>query len=357
LDVHYRPTPAQGAGERISLLALVIGAIWATRRGLASRGRMRFQPALRNALAAIVVVVLAGWGLSALAGKPTDAARFVDYTDRPFAHRGPLLVEDAASGRHFLDGARVDPASAPVGDWITMTLIWRDGRMPSGMILEEFAPSHGLGGWPLATQVFRVEGAQARFGGDTVSMRILDGMPAGPSLFRLLRQTPDGAIEYVGAVSGPRIVARPPASPGPVLRSFAPELPIALAEFGWRETSPGRVCLFPTWVLTAGDAPYALKYSLRLRGADGRIFAQVDQEPMQAYAPLWSWTPGAPIRDGACDVRFAPGLNPGDPFEVEMVWYDAATLAQVARTTLRSRRLSDPAAANMADTTWITGIP
>lgn len=357
LDVRYRPTPAQGAGERISLLALVIGAIWAIWRGLANRGRLRLQPALRNTLIGSSAILVMGWGLSALAEKPAGIARFVDYTDRPFAHRGPLLVEEAASGRHFLDGARVAPTAASVGDWVTLTLTWRDGRMPAGMILEEFAPSHGLGGWPLATQVFRFEGAQARFGGDTVSMRILDGMPAGPSLFRLLRQTPGGAIEYVGAVSGPRIVARSPAAPGPVLRSFAPELPIALAEFGWRETSPGRVCLFPTWVLAAGDAPYALKYSLRLRGADGRILAQVDQEPMLGYAPMWSWTPGAPIRDGACDVKFAAGLNPGDPFEVEIVWYDATTLAQVARTTLRSRRLSDPAAANVADMTWVTGIP
>jgi hypothetical protein len=357
LDVRYRPTPAQSAGERISLLALVIGAIWVLWRGLASRARWRVQPALRNGLTVSLAIVLTGYGLSALADKPIDAARFVDYSDRPFAHRGPLLVEDAASGRHILDGARVDPASASVGDWVTMTLTWRDGRLPSGMILEEFAPSHGLGGWPLATQVFRVEGAQARFAGDTVSMRILDGMPAGPSLFRLLRQTSGGAIEYVGAVSGPRIVARPLAASGPVLRSFAPELPIALAEFGWRETNPGRVCLFPTWVLLAGDAPYALKYSLRLRGADGRILAQVDQEPMLGYAPIWSWTPGAPIRDGACDVKFATGLKPGDLFEIEIVWYDAATLAQVARTTLGSRRLSDPSAANIADMTWLTGIP
>jgi hypothetical protein len=225
------------------------------------------------------------------------------------------------------------------------------------MILEAFAPSHGLGGWPLATRVFRVEGAQAQFAGDTAAMRVLEGMPAGPSLYRLLRRTPSGAIDYVGAVIGPRVVARAADVKTPPLRSFAPELPIALTAFGWRETSPGRVCLFPTWMLAEGDAPYALKYSLRLRGPDGRTLAQIDQEPMQGLAPVWSWTAGAQIRDGACEVSLAAGLNPGDRFEVEIVWYDAATLGQVARTTLRGRRLADPAAPHIADVSWTTGIP
>ena len=156
---------------------------------------------------------------------------------------------------------------------------------------------------------------------------------------------------------GPRIIPRAAVVNAPPLRAFAPDLPITLAAFGWRETNPGRVCLFPTWVLAEGDAPYALKYSLRLRGPDGRILAQADQEPMQGFAPMWSWTVGVPIRDGACDVSLASGLNPGDPFEVEIVWYDANTLAQVARTTLRSTRLPDPAAVNLADASWVTGIP
>ncbi|MEO6060642.1 MAG: 6-pyruvoyl-tetrahydropterin synthase-related protein [Thermoflexales bacterium] len=357
LDVRYRPTPAQRTGELISLLALAIGAVWAVWRGLSTGGWRRFQPVLRNALAVGFAILLAGWGLGALVENPAGVARLVDYTDRPFAHRGPILLGVGESNPYVLAGASVIPVTASPGEIVTVTLLWRNGRMPPGMILEEFAPSHGLGGWPLATQVFRVQGAQAQFAGESTSIRILDGMPAGPSLFRLLRQTPGGALEYVGAVLGPRILARASAVIAPPLRSFAPELPITLAAFGWRETNPGRVCLFPTWVLSEDDSPYALKYSLRLRGPDGRILAQVDQEPMQGFAPTWSWTAGVPIRDGACDVSLAAGLNPGDPFEVEIVWYDAATLAQVARTSLRSLRLSDPAAPNIADPGWVTGIP
>ncbi|MBP7602215.1 MAG: hypothetical protein KA750_12765, partial [Thermoflexales bacterium] len=357
LAIRYRPTPAQRMGELISLLALAVGAIWVIRRGLSGGGRRRLAPALRYMPALGLATLLLGWGLSALQEKPAGAARFVDYTDRPFANRGPLLIDEVDHSPFVLDGVDITPAIAAPGESVTMTLRWRNDRIPSGMILEAFAPSHGLGGWPLATRVFRVEGAQTQIAQDTASVRILDGMPAGPSLFRLLRRTPNGALEYVGAVLGPRIIPRAAVVNAPPLRAFAPDLPITLAAFGWRETNPGRVCLFPTWVLAEGDAPYALKYSLRLRGPDGRILAQADQEPMQGFAPMWSWTVGVPIRDGACDVSLASGLNPGDPFEVEIVWYDANTLAQVARTTLRSTRLPDPAAVNLADASWVTGIP
>ena len=357
LEVRYRPTPLQSAGEFISLLTLAFVAVWVVWRGRTAGNWRRFQPVLRAGLAVGFAVLLAGWGLSALAERPTGVARFVDYTDRPFAHRGPILLDVEESGPYVLEGASVTPATASAGEILTITLHWRNNRIPAGMILEQFAPSHGLGGWPLATQVFRAEGAQAQFEGDAASIRILDAMPAGPSLFRLLRRTPGGAFAYVGAVYGPRIVARSSTAIAPSLRSFSPQLPVSLAAFGWRETTPGRVCLFPTWVLAESDAPYALKYSLRLRGPDGRILAQVDQEPMQGFAPMWSWTAGVPIRDGACEVNFAAGLNAGDPFEVEIVWYDASTLAQVARTTLRGYRLSDPAAANIADPSWVTGIP
>jgi hypothetical protein len=357
LEVRYRPTPAQRAGETISLIALLVAGLWIA-RGVSAPGSMRRAiPKIWFAAAVIVAILIAGWVLSATPVLPSGAAQLVDYTERPFGNRGPVLIDDGQMNPYLLDGATVTPATASAGESVTVTLLWRNGRLPSGMILEEFAPSHGLGGWPLATRVFRAEGAQAKFGGDTASIRILAGMPAGPSLFRLLRQTPSGGIEYVGAVIGPRIVVRAMTVTALPLRSFGPELPIALSAFGWRETSPGRVCLFPTWVLTEGDAPYALKYSLRLRGADGRILAQIDQEPMQGFAPVWAWTAGAPIGDGACEVSLASGLNPGDLFEVEIVWYDATTLAQVARTTLRSRRLADPSAPHIADTSWITGIP
>ncbi len=353
LAVRYAPTPAQRVGGLLSVLALLAFLIWCFRDARAAA----FWRRLRWTLVALIGVLTVGWALTAAAPVPAGVARFVDYTDRPFAHRGPIAVDAGPKGQFVLEAADIGPAEVAAGEWMTVTLRWRAGSAPSGLILEQVAPSHGLGGWPLATQVFRFEGAQVQFERDAASIRILDAMPAGPSLFRLLRQTPGGAIEYVGAVVGPRIVARASAVNAPPLRSFAPALPIALTAFGWRETNPGRVCLFPTWVLTDGDAPFALKYSLRLRGPDGRILAQVDQEPLLGFAPVWSWSLGVPIRDGACDVSLAAGLKPGDPFEVEIVWYDATTIEQVARTTLRGQRLPDLPAANVADPSWATGIP
>lgn len=357
LAIRYRPTPAQRMGELISLLSLAVGAIWVIRRGLSGGGWRRLAPALRYMLALGLAPLLLGWGLSALQEKPEGAARFVDYIDRPFANRGPMEVVIGSDLPFNLEGVTIVPPIASPGDLVTITLRWRDNRSPAGMLVEQFAPSHGLNGWPLTPRVFRFEGTQTPFGQEVAAVRILDSMPAGPSVLRVFRKSAAGTLDFVANVLGPRIIPRAAVVNAPPLRAFAPQLPVALAAFGWRETNPGRVCLFPTWVLTEGDAPYSLKYSLRLRGADGRILAQVDQEPMLGFAPMWSWTVGVPIRDGACDVSLASGLNPGDPFEVEIVWYDASTLAQVARTTLRSTRLSDPAAANLADASWVTGIP
>lgn len=357
LDVRYRPTPAQRMGELISLLALAVGAIWVIRRGLSGGSWRRLGPTLRDMLALGLATLLLGWGLSALQEKPDGAARFVDYVDRPFANRGPIEVVTGPDLRFNLEGVTIVPPIASPGDLVTITLRWRDNRSPAGMLVEQFAPSHGLNGWPLTPRVFRFEGTQTPFGQEVAAVRILDSMPAGPSVLRVFRKSAAGTLDFVANVAGPRIIPRAAVVNAPPLRAFAPELPVALTAFGWRETSPGRACLFPTWMLTQGDAPYALKYSLRLRAADGRILAQVDQEPMQGFAPMWSWTVGVPIRDGACEVNLAAGLKPGDPFEVEIVWYDASTLAQVARTTLRSTRLPDPAAANIADASWVTGIP
>lgn len=352
-------SPAQQAGEAVSLTGVALVALLLAGRLIrdadARRRAARMVAAVALASAGLVAL---GWTASAGAARSAGGAPvFVDFTSRPFAHRGP--VEVSVEGERFtLEAASVTPAtSVRPGDLVTVTLQWREGRSPQGVSLQWLSPSYGLAGWPDSEKSFRIADRRTPLDNGVASLPVDDYTPAGPLVLRVIVENPSGRQTPVTALMGPRVMATPRPAPA-VLATFA-GLPIALESFLWQETEPGKICFRPTWFLRpeGGDAPLALKYSARLRGPDGRALAQVDQEPMQGFAPVWSWAPGAAVFDSACGITLAAGLNAGDAFEVELVWYDAATLEELARVSLRSRRLPGRDTPHAANATWVTGTP
>lgn len=324
-------TPATAVAEPLSALAVVLFLLlWVWGHGSVSRAWARMRQRLTRGLAWAVCIVLIAALVSSLRPVARGEARFVDFATQPFPHQGPisLLVDGAA---YQLQAVDVNPPSARPGEEVAVSFRWAEGRIPPGATLQVLAPSQGLPGSPLLALARRHAAIETPITGRNIEVVLPREMPVGPSLFRVIV----GDRQF--AFLGPQVLA--PAAPDTTiaLRSFAPVLPIELLRLDWAIAAPGKVCFSAIWRLPAGgpDAPYSLKYSLRVRGSDGRLVAQGDQEPMQGLAPLWSWPKGAAIYDGICDVTMNFPLTPTDPHTLEVVWYDARTLEAVATVEIK----------------------
>ncbi len=300
----------------------------------------------------LLMALIGAWLVSASRTPLPAPMRVVDFARRPFPHRGPVVFENTKE-RYVLVGVNIAPEQLRSGETFTLTLQWAEGRAPAGVTVTQELPMGGE-----FIQLFRYARLQQRGDAHTSQHRLLDALP-GPLLLRLQAFDTSGNLlqprvgnspvsALIAGAEAPAITLVGPIVQPPPSATFAPPLitfpstRIALQHLDWFHTSHHAVCLRPQWRWADGSLPRAGSWavSLRLRGSDGRLVAQADNQPQGGLAPTWAWPTGQLIFDSHCvplkDVTEA--LRPLEPYELEVVWYRRGDLQLLDRATLRGTR-------------------
>jgi hypothetical protein len=342
-------TPLQRIGDIVALGALLILA------GFVIVILLRLPATVRRSVIGVALFMLLALIAirlhSAVLPQPTSASpmQALDFQARPFPHRGPIVFEGNGQ-RYELVGAMVTPPELKSGDPFTLTLQWRDGKRPPMIEVMQETP---MGGEFAA--LFRSGRLVSVQTGDVSAHQTVSGVLPGPQLLKLT--TKDGEIELIArdpdgnalttliggkwtpgaTLLGPTVTETPPNAPSTTLVTFGNG--IALNRMDWFFASANNVCFRPVWSRGRADMNRAdaLQVSLRLRGHDGRLVAQADNQPQSGLMPTWAWPDRTLIPDSQC-VQTQGLLDAGEAYTLDIVWYRLKTFVQTGDATLRGTR-------------------
>ncbi len=356
--LEHTGTAMQTLGERISLLSalplLVLLALVA--RAQTRDSWRRFGVFAAGTLLLMFALVI-GDRLQNRKAYQAVQAEWVNFGETPFVNRGikeitnPTVSEREPTVYRLL-GARVEPRRLRAGDTFTLTLDWERDAAPLTLTLETPIGSDRF-------DFFRMRREQAAI--DTrVSMHVVPSDTlAGPLLLALTPRTPFHTFENGASVAGktvpgftligPTVTETRPNAPKAQLGAFANG--IRMHGLDWLRQNSDGVCFRAQWSRAgAVNRADALQVSFKLYGADNRLVAQADGQPLAGLAPTWSWQDNVVINDSQCVlVRDANAqLAQGEAYRLEISWYRLATgdvTGQVERAgvaDMREGALNEP---------------
>jgi hypothetical protein len=333
-------TPVRRLAELASAFGVLLLLTLLVRRGLS-------MPDLRAAAAMAGVIVAAGLVLvatSALAG-PVNGPLTMDFSRMPYLHPNPGGVR-LASGFRLLS-YHLSTTDLKAGDILAIDTAWstdaplRPGPHAPTLEVALVSPAEVLFGVPTAVSKVRFSPE----GNTTLRLRVPDDVTAGIYLLRLrivnnseklATRTPNGAyngVLYLQPVRvRPRIVTREQIA-GRFAKVAGLEAPSV------RQTSPERLEVSVTWW---AEQPIPANYatSIRLKDAAGEVVAQADTQPCYGFCPTSLWEPGVPVYDRRW-LDLPAGTPPGKDYQIEIVLYEAASLAPVGTVRFNKITLSD----------------
>ncbi|MDH7487998.1 MAG: 6-pyruvoyl-tetrahydropterin synthase-related protein [Anaerolineae bacterium] len=325
------------AAELVSLVVLAVSAG-------AAAWKLR-----RRAWARVGLGVAAGLVLTALVGLASTAAspRYaaddltMDWAAGPYLSHNPggVLYEGGVRLlRYHLSAERLAP-----GDALTVVLEWNAAAngLQAEVSLEGLAAP--LFGVPdvLATTTVPIADGQSQH-----AMRIPPTLPPGAYLLRV-RLLAGGAeltpLDERGNRIGQTYLAPVRVSGGaqvPATASlhlpFGPD--VVLRDAQATQRGPGRLAVALAWE-TSRQLPQNYAVSVRLLDSAGTTLVQHDSQPNYGFSPTALWAPGEPVLDRHY-WDLPPGLSTDDEYALQIVLYDANTLAALGAAIVPGVRLS-----------------
>ncbi len=118
--------------------------------------------------------------------------------------------------------------------------------------------------------------------------------------------------------------------------AFGPDVSLRDAQAAQHE--PGRLAVALAWQASR-QLPQNYAVSVRLLDSAGAVLAQHDGQPNYGFSPTALWTPGEPVLDRHY-LELPPGLSTDEEYALQVVLYDANTLAALGTATVPGVRLS-----------------
>ncbi len=325
------------AAEAVSLLALaacVGAAAWRLRR---------------RAWARVGLGVAVGLVLAALVGLATTAAspRYapddltMDWAAGPYLSHNPSGVPYEGGARllrYRLSAERLAP-----GDALTVAMEWNaaaNGLQAEVSLEGMAAPLFGV------PDVLTTATAPIADGRSEHAMQIPPTLPPGAYLLRV-RLLAGGAelspLDERGNRIGQTYLAPVRMSGGAQLPTtaslrgaFGPD--VVLRDAQTTQAGTGRLAVALAWE-AARQLPQNYAVSVRLLDSAGTVLAQHDSQPNYGFSPTALWAPGEPVLDRHY-LDLPPGLSTEEEYALQVVLYDANTLAALGTATVPGVRLS-----------------
>lgn len=339
--LRFARTRRRLAAEALSLLALAACVVL-----IAIGSRWRAWVAGAGWMAAILVGMIVGMtvvGLVSTAASPRYAPDdlTMDWAAGPYLSHNPGGVRyegGAVLLRYHLSAERLAP-----GDILAATLEWNaaaDGLRAEVALEGMAAPLFGVPD-VLAAATATVGGGESKH-----MLHVPPTLPPGAYLLRVRLMAGDAELPPLderGRAIGQTYLA--PVRVWGMARlpeTASLRLPfgddVLLHDAQATQTEPGRLAVALAWAsLRQLQQNYAV--SVRLLDSAGTIVAQHDGQPNYGFSPTALWIPGDPVLDRHY-LALLPGLPTDEDYALQVVLYDANTLAPVGEATIPGLRLS-----------------
>lgn len=335
--LQFTRTRRRLAAEAASLLALLACV------GLAAWGSRRQSWARLGLWVGGGLILAALLGLASTAASPRYAPDdlTMDWAAGPYLGHNPGGVAYEGGARllryHLSDG-RLAP-----GDALTVALEWNAAAndLLAEVALEGMAAP--LFGVPdvLASSAAPIVGGRSEH-----ALDIPATLPPGAYLLRvrlLAGNTELAPLDEHGNRIGRTYLAPVRVSDGaqpPPMASlplpFGPD--VVLCHSQATQPEPGRLAVALTWQASR-QLSHNYAVSVRLLDSAGTVLAQHDSQPNYGFSPTALWMPGEPILDRHY-LDLPPGLSTAEDYALQVVLYDANTLAALGTATVPGVRLS-----------------
>jgi len=318
-------TPLRAAAESASLAAaialliiLVRSYSWTSIANLAWTKNL----CVPGICAVIFLVTLAIWIIRS-APPTTMNDETMDFYSQPYLHHNPLgapLKPDLHLMNYTLSADELTG-----GQILNIRLNWLNTGSSQPVTVKLVSPAQhlvGLDGAPtLAESAVRVSAAQSQ----TIhSLTVPPETPRGIYLIKV--QTTDDAV-YLRPV---RVRSNPSAGDAPVLATFA-DGRIRLHRVHAEQVTPTQLAVKLDWSATQPvEANYAIALRVRDAASAGRIVTSIDTQPGYGFLPTSLWRARELIAEHYM-LKLPEGTPPTSEYQIEIILYDAATLAGVGQ--------------------------
>ena len=335
-------TPLRAVAETISLVAaIVIPVTWLRnfyRKGAKATKKNRINLGQLGVLAVILFVALTVFMVQSAPVATTDDET-MDFYSQPYLHHNPGGAELGSGLRLTSYSLSADELLA--GQVLNVDLNWINVTSTQTVTIRLVSPAQhlpGLEGAPMLAQaVAVVPGGTTR---TDFSLPIPLDTPRG---IYLLQVSAGQDLVYLRPV---RVRNETPIGDVPALAQFGDR--IRLHGVRTEQVTPTQLAVMLDWLAVRPiEANYAI--AVRLRGV-----TSIDTQPGYGFLPTSMWRPGELVTD-RYTLELPEGTPPRNDYEIEVLLYDAATLASVGdpllqknvALTLYSRRpVNSPALAH-----------
>ncbi len=324
-------TPLRAAAESTSLIAALglLGWIvysWrqSARRQSVIAGRVSRLRGLRglaanhgaSILSASLICIAA---LAILMARSAPAAtaddETMDFVSQPYLHHNPGGAELTPGLR--LMNYSLSAEELQAGQTLNASLNWINSKDAQTVTMTLVSPAQHLVGLEDApTLAQSVEPVSV---GESQTRHSLVIPPESPRGIYLLKIQGDGDALFLRPV---RVRNERPAGDLPVIAQFGDR--IRLHGVRAEQTTPTQLSVTLDWSTAKPvEANYAI--ALRLSGV-----ASIDTQPGYGFLPTSLWRPGELVRD-RYTLKLPEGTPPRNDYEIEVILYDAATLAGIGQ--------------------------
>jgi hypothetical protein len=309
-------TPVRAAAEGVSLVTAVALLAVAVLRIVNQRIS---ESANRHSLFVICSLVIGSLLILLLllprSGYAGDSDLTMDFNQMPYLHHNPGGID---FGMARLAGYTLSSEELAPGDTLTVTLDWADVTGVITATVRLVSPAAvRYEAEPFAEATLNLQSQISV----PVVLPFPEDIPRGIYLIRLEDQ-------YLRPVRVPHGLALP--ADAAVLAYFGPAIRLHSATIA--QPALDRLAVKLTW---SAARPIAANYaiSLRLVDAAGQVRVQFDTQPGYGFLPTSLWVPGELVTDRYL-LTLPDGLALNDNYRLQVVLYQAATLAPLGQATV-----------------------
>jgi len=332
-------TPLRAVAEGVSLVALIAVLVIWLRPMLKHRAKRAQGDELHSTrwftIGLTALVLLISLLVFSAQSMPATTANdeTMDFVSQPYLHHNPNGVELSPGLRLMTYDLSADELQA--GQTLNVNLDWINADRPSAVTVKLTSPAQHLVGLESAPMLAE---SSAVIGGN-LTARTTHALPIPPDAPRgvyLIKVLAGAEPVYLRPV---RVRSETPVGDAPVLAQFGDR--IRLHRVRAEQVTPTQLAVTLDWSAARPvEANYAV--AVRLSGV-----ASIDTQPGYGFVPTSLWRPGELISD-RYTLKLPEGTPPRDDYKIQVILYDAATLAGIGQylqeniaLTLYSRRPVD----------------
>jgi len=316
-------TPLRAMAESVSLLTAIVALIiWLKNPTRQDAKVAKSSPMNLKALGVLAVIGLFALVVLSLRSTPRAAANdeTMDFISQPYLHHNPEGAELKPGLR--LSSYQLSADELPAGQTLNVSLNWLNASEAQTVTVKLVSPAQHLVGLEDAPTLAESVASIAQ---DKSETRHALAIPSdAPSDVYLLKVQSGIDEMYLRPV---HVLNDRPVGDSPVLAQFGDR--IRLHRVQAEQVTPTRFAVTLDWSASRPiEANYAI--AVRLHNAAGDTVASIDTQPGYGFLPTSLWRPGELISD-RYTLRLPEGTPPRNDYQIEVILYDAATLAGIGQ--------------------------